>query len=313
MQVIFGGNGPVGTELARQLVAAGTPPREIRAVCRSGRAAVPAGVEVRATDVSTRAGAQRAAAGARVVYCCIGVDYTRFAQLWPPLVDALLWAAQSVRARVVFADNLYAYGPQAAPLREDMPLTGYGRKPRLRAMLQRHLLDAHQAGRCPVALVKASDFYGPGVTRSHLGDRVFPAAMAGRAAQVIGDPGARHTYTYVPDFARALRLVAAADDAFGAAWHVPNAPACPIADVVQLVYQLAGKPYRLQALPLWLVRLLGHFDPLLRELSEMDFQWDRAYLVDHGKFATRFGERFTPLKDGLKATLEWYVQRALSG
>jgi nucleoside-diphosphate-sugar epimerase len=272
---------------------------------------VPAGVEVLAADVSTRAEAQRAAAGADMIYCCIGVDYTRFQQRWPPLVDALLWAAQSARAKVVFADNLYAYGPQTAPLREDLPLTEYGRKPRLRALLQRHLLDAHRSGRCPVALVKASDFYGPGVTGSHLGQRVFPAAIAGRAAQVIGDPGERHTFTYVPDFARALRLVAAADDAFGAAWHVPNAPAWPVADVVQLVYQLSGKPCRLQALPLWLVGLLGHVSPLMRELDEMRFQWDRPYLVDHGKFATRFGERFTPHKDGLKATLEWYARRAL--
>jgi nucleoside-diphosphate-sugar epimerase len=310
MQVVFGGNGPVGQELIRQLVAQGVAPQELRAVCRRGQADVPDGVEVLAADVSVREEAQRAAAGASVVYCCVGVDYTKFAELWPPIVDALLWAAQSAKARVVFADNLYCYGPQRAPLREDMPLTDYGRKPRLRAMLHLHLLEAHKAGRCPVALVKASDFYGPGALGSHLGGRVFAPALRGEAALVIGNPAVPHAFTYVPDFARALRTVAAAEDAFGEAWHVPNAPAEPVREVVRQVYALAGTQFKLQAVPLWMVGALGLFTPMLKELHEMGFQWTQPYLVDHGKYATRFGERFTPLEEGLTATLKWYRKQA---
>jgi nucleoside-diphosphate-sugar epimerase len=312
MQVVLGCNGPLGSELLRQLAADGIPSRELRGVCRSGAApAAPAGVELMAADVADRTAAHRAVEGARIVYCCIGVDYTRFRQLWPPIIQGILWAVQRAKARLVFADNLYCYGPQTVALREDLPLTEYGNKPRLRAQLVRYLLDAHSTGRCPVAIVRASDFYGPRVTASHLGERVFPAALRGESAFAPGNPRMPHCFTYLPDFARALRLVAAAEDAYGSAWHVPNSPALSMHELLAQVYKRTQHPLHYQTAAVWQLQLLGVINPIVRELVEMSFQWDRPYEVDHSRFATRFGEHYTPLADGLETALEWYVRRAM--
>ena len=276
----------------------------VRGVCRSGRAEAPAGVEVHAGDIADAGQAAELAADAEVVYCCVGVDYSRWMEVWPPILDGLLTAAAG--KKLVFADNLYSYGPVDGTLTEDLPLTGYGVKPALRSRLTETLLGAHAEGRIQVALVRASDFYGPGVRNSMLGERVFPLALQGKAAQVIGDPDQLHSFTYAPDFSAALIEVAGADDAFGQIWHVPNDRARTPRQVIERLYELTGGKPRVQVLPGFLLRLLGLFNPILREVGEMGFLWDRPYVVDDSKYRRRFDLTPTPLDDGLAATLDWY-------
>ena len=148
MDVVFGANGPVGREVVRLLLERG---RSVRAVTRRGTG--PAGAELVVGDARE---AQRYCDGAEVVYCCVGTGYPDWMEFWPPVVEGLA----AVGERLVFADNLYGYGPAHEPLHEDMPVNPVGRKPAMRAEHWRRLLGAG------AALVRASDFYGPGVTES---------------------------------------------------------------------------------------------------------------------------------------------------
>lgn len=307
LHLVVGCNGPLGVEIMERVVARG---ERARGLCRSGRAAAPPGVEVLAVDAADRAAMGRAAAGAHVIHACVGVDYPRWRELWPPIVEGLLAAAAASGAALVFGDNLYAYGPQEVPLREDLPGTTFGVKPALRARLTERMLAAHARGEARVALVRASDFYGPRVRLSWLGERVFARLLAGRPASLVGEADQPHAFTYLPDFGTAMLAVADAPDAFGEIWHVPNAPALTLREAVTRVAALAGTAPRVQVLPWPLLRLLGLVVPVFRELAEMRFQWDRPYLVDHGKFAARFGDLATPLDEGLAATLAWYREEA---
>lgn len=301
-QVVFGCSGPIGVALMERLAAAG---HQVVGVCRSGRSAAPAGATIEAGDVRDVGAAVRLAAGADVVYGCVGIPYDHWIDLWPGIVEGLLAAAESAEARLVFADNLYCYGAQNRPLSEDMPFTDYGRKPPLRAKLARTMLEAHRVGRAQVALVRASDFYGPGVANSGIGERVFPRLLAGRSVQLLGDPDAVHAFTYAPDFARALEVMGAAeDDDYGQAWHVPNAPARSQREVVELAAGLAGRPARIRSLRRRTVTLLAPFSATLRELKELMYQWELPFRVDHSKWAARFGDEHTPLEEGLRATLD---------
>ena len=304
-QVVFGCSGPIGVELMERLAAEG---HEVVGVCRSGEAAAPAGARIEAGDVRDPATAARLAAGADVVYGCVGIPYEAWVDLWPGIVEGLMAAAESAEARLVFADNLYCYGAQNRPLSEDMPFTDYGRKPPLRAKLARTMLEAHRVGRARVALVRSSDFYGPGVSNSGLGERVFPRLLAGKPVQLLGDPDAAHAFTYAPDFARALAVMGAAeDDDYGQAWHVPNAPARTPREVVALAAGLAGREARIRSLRRRTVSLLAPFSSALGELKELMYQWELPYRVDHSKWTARFGEGHTPLEEGLRATLDWHL------
>ena len=302
------GTGPVGRTLAEHLAAEG---RRVRVANRAGKAAVPAGVEVTAADVSDLEQARHACKDAGVVFGCGGLGYGNWPEVWPPLMKGMLAGAEAAGARFVFMDNLYMYGPTEKTLTEDLPLTDYGKKPATRAAITRLWQEAHAAGRVQAAAVRASDFYGPGVTMAALGEYTFGAITKGRAAQCFGDVDLLHTYTYVPDVVRALVTVADADDeSFGQAWHVPNAPDRSTRELLQLFADAVGQPLKVKTLPGWLHTVLGVFISDLRELKEMMYEWNRPYRVDHGKFGSRFWNDPTSFEDGIRATADWYQARS---
>jgi nucleoside-diphosphate-sugar epimerase len=210
-------------------------------------------------------------------------------------------------ARFVFADNLYMYGPQSDPLTEDMPLTDYGRKPRVRAEITRLWRQAHSSGQVRAVAVRASDFYGPDVPTSVVSTLGVARLLSGKPALVPYPPDHPHDFTYVPDFARALvSLIDASDDAYGEAWHVPNAPTRSLRKLVALAATLIGVTPRVTVLPPLLMPLLGLFRADLRELKEMRFQWDHPYYVDANRFSRRFWSNPTPFDEGLRATIAFY-------
>jgi len=302
------GAGPVGRAVAERLAAAERP---TRVVTRSGRADIPAGADVVAADIVDPVAAARACENADVVYGCVGPPgYTDWPELWPPMMEGMLRGAESAGAALIFMDNLYMYGPVDAPRSEDMELTDYGNKPATRAMITRMWQDAHTAGRVKVAAVRASDFYGPGVTLAALGQYSFGRLSQGKSAQVFGDPDQPHAFSYVPDVARTLVTVAdAGDEALGQAWHVPNAPDQTVRQLLAAFAEHLGVELKIQAPPRWAMTLIGLFNPQVRELKEMLYQWDRPFQVDHSKFAARFWDGPTPFEEGIAATADWWRNR----
>ena len=147
-----------------------------------------------------------------------------------------------------------------------------------------------------------------GITTNY-GDNVFGRAVAGKAANVFGDPDARHTFVYVDDFARGMVQIGERDDAMGQTWHVPCPPALTQREMVGLVYAALGKPTRLSAMPGPLLMMLSWFMPIMRELREMEYQWRMDYDFRHEKFDRTFGAGFTPHATAVAETVRWFQQR----
>ena len=104
------------------------------------------------------------------------------------------------------------------------------------------LLAAHERSQVRAVIGRASDFFGPRVLLSAMGDRVFPAALAGKGAQVLGNVDLPHTYTYIPDIGKALVILGEADEALGQVWHIPSAETVTTRQFLELVYQESGQP-----------------------------------------------------------------------
>jgi nucleoside-diphosphate-sugar epimerase len=163
-----------------------------------------------------------------------------------------------------------------------------------------------------VAIGRASDYFGPrGGAQSNLGDRLFPAALAGKTASVLGDPDQPHTYTYIPDIGEGLAVLGEHPDAPGRVWHLPNDPDTRTTrQSVDTVYRQAGHPRgRLRALPPVLLRALGLIDPTMRELVEMQYQFAEPFVVDSSRIADKLGVRATPLEHALATTMQEYRDR----
>ncbi len=303
-QSVVLGAGPVGRALVARLRERGDI---VRVATRSGEADVPEGVEVVHADIASSEEATVACAGADTVFSCVGLGYPNWPQRWPPMMKGMLAGAGAAEARFVFMDNVYMYGPVDVPMTEDLPLTSYGRKPATRAAITRMWQEAHDAGRVQATAVRASDFYGPGVTVAALGATSFGRLTKGKAAQVVGDVDQPHSFTYVPDVVRALITLAEADDeAMGQAWHVPNAPDRTVRELLTMYANHVDQPARVQRMPTFLVTALGLVNSEVRELKEMLYQWQRPFRVDHSKFAARFWDDPTPFEEGIPATADTY-------
>ena len=81
--------------------------------------ALPEGVDWRAADATDPHAAADAAKGASVVYQCLNAPYTKWPELFPAMTQAVLDGAAAAGAKLVFADNLYVYGPPDGPMAED--------------------------------------------------------------------------------------------------------------------------------------------------------------------------------------------------
>jgi len=305
--IVFG-TGQIGRLVTEQLVALGF---DVVAVNRSGRGAVP-GADLVAGDATDPAFTTRIAEGADAGYFCLNATaYDRWPQQFPPMQRAVLAGAQAAGARLVVLENLYAYGPVGGrDLVETMQARPTSAKAATRAAMTDELLDAHRAGRVEVAIGRASDYFGPGTTQSALGANVFGAALTGRTAQVMGDPGLPHSYSYTPDVAAGLVILGTRPGATGQVWHLPVAQARSTRQIIDQVYRLAGHRPRSLAAGRTTLRLVGLFKPAMREYRHTLYQFTDRWVVDDGKFRAAFGEHNTPLGTALAATLRWYRDEA---
>jgi nucleoside-diphosphate-sugar epimerase len=307
--VVFG-TGAIGLATLDALRRRG---ETVRLINRSGTAPVPDDIEVLGGDASDPTFTTAAAQGAQVVYQTLNPPYHQWVELFPALQASVLAAAQATGTRLVSMENVYLYGPpKGQPLTENRPDTAQTKKGKLRAGMARELLAANQAGNVQVAIGRASDYFGPrGGAQSMLGDRVIPAALAGKTASVLGDPDQPHTYTYLPDIGEGLATLGEHPDAPGEVWHLPNDPNTRTTrQLVDTIYQLAGQPKtKLRSTPALLLRALGVVNPTVRELLELQYEFEEPFIVDSTKIATKLNVHATPMDQALADTLATYRTR----
>jgi len=308
LHVVFG-VGQVGRALSARLAETGLT---VRAVSRNRPADLGDGIDWRAADASDPAVAAGAAEGASVIYQCLNAPYTDWPKRFPPLQRGVLSAAERTGALLVSLENLYGYGPTAGKaMTEDLPLAATTVKGRTRAAMTEELLAAADAGRVRIAIGRASDFFGAGVTTgTTLGERVFANALTAKRADFIGNPDLPHTYSYVPDIAAGLATLGADQRAIGEVWHLPGPETVTTRQLLDLLAGDVGHPVGVRSLPKLAVRAFGLFNPMLRELVEMSYQFDEPFVLDATKYESTFGNSATPLKTAITATVDWYRDRS---
>jgi nucleoside-diphosphate-sugar epimerase len=291
MHTILGANGAVGRALSRELAALGV---SIRQVARHPQAETPTDA-VMAADLLDPAAADRAVAGSEVAYLLVGLPYRTavWEAQWPRLMDNVLNACVRHGTRLLFFDNVYAYGAVHGPMTEQTPFNPCSRKGAVRARIATTLLDAMHAGQIRAQIVRAADFYYPGSAGSSaslLNSVVFDRLRAGQSAQWLGSPDVVHSFTYTPDIGRSLAWLGTHPEADGDTWHAltTDEPLTGRA-LIALAASLLGRRDTVRNAPGWMVRLLGLVQPALREQVEMLYQFDRPYRFRSDRFSKASG------------------------
>ena len=313
LHVVLGAGGGTGGSIVRELVGQG---RRVRAVTRGGNAAAsygtlpPASFEDVAADVTEREQLRRALEGVNVVFHCAQPANTRWPQEFPAMTRGIMAATAAAGAKLVFADNLYMYGPVDGPMTEETPPVAQTKKGRVRAAMAEELLAAHSAGKLRVVIGRSSDYFCPGGPSYAIGERFFKAVLAGKKVTWFADLDQPHTMSYLPDMARAFVVMGDRPEADGQVWHTPVAKALTGRQYIELAARVAGTPAKPAVMGLGTVRLVGLFMPVLREFPELMYQYDRPFVMDTSKFEAAFGPfAVTPHEDALRTTLKWYRGR----
>jgi len=155
--------------------------------------------------------------------------------------------------------------------------------------------------------VAASDFYGPLVRMSHAGERLVPALMAGKRVTMVGSLDQPHSFTYVPDLARAMIVSAQTPSLWGQVLHAPTGPAPTQRELAEALARAAGvSPPRLSTLPAWVLKVAGLVSVGARELAETSYMFTRPFVLDSTRSEALLGQAPTPLDVAAKETVAWW-------
>ena len=302
MHTILGANGTIARELSLALASFSS---DIRQVSRNPRK-VNSGDETVVADLLDGRATANAVSGSEVVYLVAGLQYNLavWQDQWPRVMRNAIDACKQHGARLVFFDNVYAYGRVHRAMTEETPFNPVSKKGEVRAKITTLLLDEMRRGNLQAMIARSADFYGPGAVLSFPHATVFERLKAGKSPRWIGSPNTVHTFTFTPDAGHAVAVLGRSPQAYGQTWHLPTTKESLTAEgFVRLACNLAGQPYKLQVAPRWMLKLLGVFTPILRENEEMMYQFDYDYRFDSSKIESAFGMQPTPYERGIDVCL----------
>jgi len=302
------GAGPLGFATARELVERGVG---VSLVSRRAITVTDSRIRNVICDILDPVALSAVLTGATVVYQCAQPPYTRWREEFEPLQRAVLLGARQTGARMVIADNLYAYGLVAGVITEDSPIRPISTKGAVRARMAEEALSQHASGAQSVTIVRSSDFFGPGVFGSALGDRVWMPLVRGKPASVAGNPDLLHTYTYLRDFARALCTFGVSARGAGEVWHAPSDVTTSTRQLLQHAAACVPGPVRVRGMGRGMLRLAGLFVPEARETVEMMYEFEQPFVVSSEKFTRAFGIAATPAAAAVKETVRWFQQHGV--
>ncbi|MBU3734893.1 MAG: NAD-dependent epimerase/dehydratase family protein [Candidatus Planktophila sp.] len=297
------GSGTVGTNLAKKIAASG---QKVLLLSRSdNRAHIPNVVRVQA-DASSFSGLISVAPKADYIYNCANPPYNKWEEQWPPIHRSLIELAIKNGAVLVTCSNLYGYGPYKGVLTEDLPLNATWKNGRVRADMWLELKKLHDAGKIRSTEVRGSDYIAAS-DQSRMGDRVVPRLKEGKGVQLLGELDKLHTWTDPEDVANLMMVVAKQEVAWGKPWHVPsNGPMTQRHVVRDIALELGVKDPKVSSVPAFMTKVLGLVNPVIRELSHTEYQFNEPFIMSDENARKTFGLKPKPWETVIRDLVNQY-------
>lgn len=303
-QTILGSGGAVGTHLAKELR---TFTDSVRLVSRKP-AAVHPDDELLALDLTNEDAIDTAVKGSSVVYVTIGFPYNIkvWQKNWPSFINHVIQSCLRHEAKLVFFDNIYMYDVDGLNLMtESSAINPPSKKGKVRAEVLRLIKEAEQHHGLSAVIARSADFYGPGIEGSSLfTEMILNPLSEGKKASWMGDASTLHSFTYTPDAAKATAILGNSEEAFRETWHLPTASPLTGKEWIELTASLFGSQPKYRSVSKGMLRLLGLFIPVMREMPEMFYQYDRDYVFDSSKFERTFDMKPTPAQKAILEIIE---------
>jgi len=305
MQTILGSSGAIGRELAKTLKEY---TNNIRLVSRNPKK-VNDTDELFSADLLNSDEVDNAVEGSSVVYVTIGFPYSLkvWKNSWVKFMSYVIDACKKHNAKLVFFDNIYMYDKNYLNgMTEDAPINPPSEKGKIRTEVAEMVMKGIESGELKALIARCADFYGPGIEQnSVLTEIAFKPLSKGKRANWFVSGDFKHSFTYTIDAAKATAMLGNTEDAYNQVWHLPTAknPLTGKKWIEAIANEFGTKP-KIQIVSVFMLRILGLFVPVMKEIIEMLYQYDRDYVFDSNKFEKRFNFKPTPYLQGIKEIVE---------
>ena len=301
MQTILGAGGAIGNELAKALTEYTS---KIRLVSRNPEK-VNDTDQLISADLLDRTKVFEAVQGSNIVYVTVGFPYNLkvWQQNWPKFIKYVIDACIEYKCKLVFFDNIYMYDLNYLNgMNEETPINPPSKKGKIRAEVAAMIMDKVKEGQLEALIARSADFYGPNIKNSSmLTEMAFKPLSNGKKANWLASLNFKHSFTYTPDAAKATALLGNSAKAYNQIWHLPTAsnPFTGKEWIETIAKEMGIKP-GIQVASRLIVKIMGLFIPIMREMPEMMYQYDRDYVFNSDKFDSHFSFRTTPYVEGIK-------------
>jgi nucleoside-diphosphate-sugar epimerase len=303
MQTILGSTGIIGKELAKSL---SQYTDKIRLVSRNPKLVNPTDQPVVA-DLKNPRQVLSAVEGSEVVYLTAGLQYkiSIWQEQWPLIMQNVIDACKKTKSKLVFFDNVYAYGLVKGWMKEDSLVNPISKKGEVRAQIAQMIMSEVEKGHIDAIIARAADFYGPNTPLSFVTVTVFDNFKKGKKAQWFIDANKKHSMTYTPDAGRATAILGNTNSAYNQIWHLPtDKNVLTGKEFIEIAAKAFGVEPRYTVLNKWMIQMVGMFVPVVKESIEMLYQNEHDYLFDSTKFEKAFNFTPTSYKDGIVETVK---------
>jgi nucleoside-diphosphate-sugar epimerase len=226
-----------------------------------------------------------------------------------PVTKLVIEAARNYDSTILFPGNIYAYGNVREPIREETIPHPDTKKGMLRLELEEMLEQATVDGNCRVINLRLPDFWGPNVSNGLI-KPLFGNAAQGKPMAWMVRADVPHQFVYTPDAARLFcRLYQERDLP---SYHVLNYGGKVVPSVAAMAKGIsheAGSPNTLRIYSKLMLKLLGWFVPVVRELNENIYQFENCIELDDTKIRAKYPDfTETDFKTAVQETINWYRQ-----
>jgi len=131
--------------------------------------------------------------------------------------------------------------------------------------------------------------------------------LKGKTPSTLVSPNIKHTYSNTTDNGKALVELALNDDCYGQVWHLPVGKPITTKEILVLFNTKLNQEFKLTIMPKWVRKFLSYFVPILKEVDEMQYQFEQEYIMSFDKFQNRFPNfKVTEYQNGVNEMVEWF-------
>jgi len=292
---ILGINGHIGHYAAKTFVEAGW---NVRGMGRSNKQAI-AGVTFIKGDAESVAEMKAAIGDSDVVVNALNLPYEKwFGGAMEAQTARVIEAMGKSGKTLVYPGNIYNYAASLRDVTPDAPQHPERPRGEIRVRCEAMLKAAATRGDVQVIIVRAGDFFAPGKNGDWFEQGIL--AQKGKvSAPSALDVG--HSWAYLPDLGRAFEKLAwhrkelGAFENFHFAGHFVTSR-----QLVEAVQKAAPAPLKVTGFPWALLKLIGLFSPVMREVGKMRYLWQNPMQLKDKRLDAILGPDFgTPYDDAV--------------